>query len=149
MQVKLIALYLWIQVKKAVVLEPEQQSLIFFHLLLHKRSGRIQPSVNCQHGITHTKSSNAVVMILSRMQLKTTYLKKKTKQTKRRKKQKNKSLTHPWLILALSSSACGLYIFAKDSGEVTGWLTARMPGFPSDKALSPNQAEVGDRGLPS
>lgn len=42
-----------------------------------------------------------------------------------------------------------MYIFARDSGEVTGWLTARMPGFPSDKALSPNQADVGDRGLPS
>lgn len=42
-----------------------------------------------------------------------------------------------------------MYIFARDSGEVTGWLTARMPGLPSDKALSPNHADVGDKGLPS
>lgn len=40
-------------------------------------------------------------------------------------------------------------IFAKISGEVIGWLTARMPGLPSDRALSPNHAEVGDKGLPS
>ena len=91
-------------------------------------------------------------MTLSRIPFKTAHLNKKRGGKKRRKnpqEQKSKSSTHPWLILALSSSACGLYIFAKDSGEVTGWLTARMPGFPSDKALSPNQAEVGERGLPS
>lgn len=35
------------------------------------------------------------------------------------------------------------------SGEEIGWLTARMLGLPSDSGLSPNQAEVGDSGLPS
>ena len=35
------------------------------------------------------------------------------------------------------------------SGEEIGWLTARMLGLPSDRGLSPNQAVVGDRGLPS
>lgn len=58
-------------------------------------------------------------------------------------------LTYPWLILALSRRDCGLYILTKMSGEVMGWLTARMPGLPSESGLSPNHAEVGDRGLPS
>lgn len=35
------------------------------------------------------------------------------------------------------------------SGEEIGWLTARMLGLPSESGLSPNQAEVGDSGLPS
>lgn len=35
------------------------------------------------------------------------------------------------------------------SGEEMGWLTARMLGLPSDSGLSPNQAVVGESGLPS
>lgn len=56
-QAKKLTPYLWIQVEKAVVLEPEQQSLVFLHLLLHEGSGRIQPPANHQQGVAHTKSS--------------------------------------------------------------------------------------------
>lgn len=59
------------------------------------------------------------------------------------------SSSHPWLILALSRRDWGLQSLTSMSGEEIGWLTARMPGLPSERGLSPNQADVGDSGLPS